>query len=273
MVSIIESWKDSLALLIPRNFKSFALITFKSMINTYKAIFSYWWFLYLASIALKFIVLFIVPRLFITFNDFETPGELLKLIEKQQIIAIILGYLAYALNVILSFFICLAVRTSITPKNYSYYYDYLKKYWYCLPLILCVFPIKIVLFSWLIYCLVTIFLFFIFDLPLSLSNTIQALSSSIRFMFHNAPLFLLLGLLLDLFYYIINEKIIYYLFIAIAQREKYLSNLSLSFFLAAYTIELLELFIYSVSLIINLIVIVILYTIYQVRIKAEHSGI
>lgn len=191
-MNIVQSWKDSLLLLLPQNFKLFALVTLKSIMDTYKTLFKYWWFLYGSVIGFYGLIVAGIFGLY-KYKWYLPITDMLQL----MISIIIMEFffvLFFIIQAIFLFIVCLTTRSSIKQKNYAYYLNYLKQYWYCLFLAMAALYIKVPL----LYSLLIIFLLFIVDAQPSLNNMIYALINSMRFMLYNFPLFIILELFIEL---------------------------------------------------------------------------
>lgn len=219
-MNIVQSWKDSLLLLLPQNFKLFALVTLKSIMDTYKTLFKYWWFLYVMATVCTGLLFWIGVRE-LKPGWYDTNSELFKQasIYHLQTILYMLGMIiALAIIYIACLFIvCLTARSSIKQKNYRYYFDYLKRYWYLLCIIFLLYvringvPIKSIP---LMYSFSIILFLFTFDARPSLKALWRSGMNSLRFMVYNMPLLVLL----ELFVRLIDKVMIFinYLFVAAA---------------------------------------------------------
>lgn len=107
-MNVLESWKDSLEILRPKNFKLFLLVTLNSIIQTYKILFLYLLFFIGLTVGMTFFGLatFSVPRL-----------DLLLIVP-----------LSFAITApfFVGFMIILAARPSTLKKNFYYFVTYKK---------------------------------------------------------------------------------------------------------------------------------------------------
>ena len=103
-MTLVQSWKDSVQLLKPKNFKLFAMVTIKSIIEAYKLYFKYFWWL-LAVMLLFFLCI--------------TPDSLVHSVALLSFVHIIYGLLFLG--------VCFITRPSILQKDYSYLRTQFKK--------------------------------------------------------------------------------------------------------------------------------------------------
>lgn len=106
MYYFFRSWKESLSLFIPKNAKLFLLVTFKSIIQSYKLIIKHLWWLFLLSALLD--------KMYSCYCPQATYLCLLPL----------LGWFATI------FGMYLIIRPSIKQKNWNYYKDHWKTFLY-----------------------------------------------------------------------------------------------------------------------------------------------
>lgn len=92
-MQLLQSWKESLSIFKPANFKLFLMITIKSVWETFKKLFKYFWWLMLFYI--------LIP-----WQQRPFP---------QLIMFSILFFII--------FFACLIVRPSVKRKDYSYFFE------------------------------------------------------------------------------------------------------------------------------------------------------
>lgn len=118
MMYLLRSWKDSLSLFLPSNFKLFFLVTVKCIVQVYKDLFKYFWWLILAVGIIDFWWLSFAIRTadyFIIHYGMYT----LSIVIANSISTILLGiWLLYY------FVIYLTARPSLKPKGYEYYREY-----------------------------------------------------------------------------------------------------------------------------------------------------
>lgn len=99
---LIQSWKDSLSLFVPKNFKLFALVGAKTIGQTYWLAFKYFWW---------------VPVLYVLINsgvaDFDVYGV--------SLLSVLGVILVFGWEIV----VCLCARPSVAQKNYRYFASYL----------------------------------------------------------------------------------------------------------------------------------------------------
>ena len=104
-MQLLQSWKESLSLFIPKNFKLFILVTLKSALETYSLLFYYFWWLILITLA--FDIGCYWPECVLV----GTPWELVK----------------KALELMLGFALFMLVRPSVSLKRWGYFIEHSKK--------------------------------------------------------------------------------------------------------------------------------------------------
>lgn len=187
-MSLIQSWKESLELLIPQNLKPFLLVTLKTVMDIYKS----------------------VNKPLTSRGNWIAAVILIMLIGLTNIIKMF--HLFWAQELLLNsvhhflfFIFLLAMRPSIDIKDRIYFGHYLKQYWYFV-LVSIAFGIShlyVIPFAFIIYM---VFLLFVFDSYGSKNELILALKNSVKMVVFNFPIFLILLAVLA----IINI-IVYYL--------------------------------------------------------------
>lgn len=118
-MTLVQSWIDSLALLKPKNAQLFIMVTIKSIIEAYKIMFHYWWWLIGLLVAC-----YILPIVF--------PAQMLFARLSVSIIPFVLYQMLFLA-------ICFATRPSIMKKDWSYFGIQYKKviiYWLSLPILM-----------------------------------------------------------------------------------------------------------------------------------------
>lgn len=169
---LLESWKDSLSLFKPKNFKLFALVTLKTIGQTYWLLLKYFWWVQLGVIGLYF---------------WFPQSNLRELIQ----------YLVYCIWLAI---VALCVRPSVAKKNYAYF----SKYLLYLPVIIVGFVAihdllelhiqgrYLIMFACFVAQL--LFIFFMFDMSFGVKNALKSLVFAIKMFWYNAPgLFLIIG--------------------------------------------------------------------------------
>lgn len=169
-MTVLEAWKDSLSFFKWQHLKMFLLVTLKSIIDTYKIMFKYWWFLYA--------ILFVIPLTLIFPPLFILNMPLWSI-----------------LYVLLFFLVCLAARPSRELKNYAYFKGYIQKFW---PLLLITFAASLigVLNIGLLHYPFILFLLFSLDSDNTFDAMSRAFLNAIKMFIYNVPIFLATILLL-----------------------------------------------------------------------------
>jgi hypothetical protein len=195
---LLQSWKDSLSLFKPKNFKLFALVTLKTIGQTYRLLLKYFWWIALLYVAVHFINI------------------------SATVFGISLQALATAFLLFIWFFVsCLIVRPSISQKNYAYFHAYLA---HALSVALGIFVLfipfmitqelffldfspfplhneqLIFLFTFMSQVslppLILFFVFFVLDMPLGFKNWYKAQIFAEKMLIYNAPALVILGIVL-----------------------------------------------------------------------------
>jgi hypothetical protein len=107
-MTLVQSWIDSLQLLEPKNLQPFAMVMLKSIIEAYKLMFKYFWWL----IALQ-LICFIPP--FLSIGSF---------------------FMAIGLQQLLFCIVCVIARPSGVKKDFAYFKSQLYSFVYFIPLLL-----------------------------------------------------------------------------------------------------------------------------------------
>ena len=187
---VLQSWKDSLSLFKPKNFKLFALVTLKTIGETYLTLFKYfWWFIVLCILWEYMYAPLYSP---VTSGVYEVYG---------------------LLQYILTFISCVIVRPSVMQKNYSYFKNYsLYFLGFIVGMIVLIgvfacfeLPFRLLFFEdshivrmlhygvgSVVAAVILLFSFFELDMPLSLSNWVRAFRYAIKMFWYNAPAIILL---------------------------------------------------------------------------------
>lgn len=112
---LLRSWRDSLLLLAPQNFKLFALVTLKSTFETYKVLARVWYLSLIpliTPIAIKLYLISLGPDNALDF--FKTTWSYHA------------GMFVASMQVLLTVMVCLATRPSIKQKNAAYFISYIR---------------------------------------------------------------------------------------------------------------------------------------------------
>ncbi len=123
-MNILRAWKDSLSLFAPKNFKLFALVTFKTIWDGYKVMLRYWWWLYGLLIGIWIYDEHFLHESIARFSngfEFFTRGIYLYGNALEAIAGILTGIIYF----MMPFLIILSIRPSVKPKNYAYFLRYL----------------------------------------------------------------------------------------------------------------------------------------------------
>ncbi len=196
---LIQSWKDSLSLLAPKNLKLFLMVTAKTIKETYVGAVKYfWWFILLYAVA-----------------DFFFAN---------------IPLIVSLFNWIWIFILALIARASVAKKNRSYFVGYAKYFPAALGgmwLILCIFAFGMFFIGVMVYLInsgnvqniteiaqliqnntgyyflgttlsifiqawILLSIFFLLDMPLNLKNWVKSIRFGYRMLIHNLPIFLIL---------------------------------------------------------------------------------
>ena len=180
MMYLLRSWKDSLSLFLPSNFKLFFLVTVKDSIQVYKDLFKYFWWLILATS--------VVDYWFARYGTF---------LPNQTVVALTLFALLF-LWFLYYFAIYLTIRPSMKPKGYEYYCEYgiyfiyfmvfsfiayahryaYMAFWY---------PFAIIDFVIYLSPLLTFCILFLLDSDGSFKSAAQSVWRGIKMWFYNLP--------------------------------------------------------------------------------------
>jgi len=171
-MTLVQSWKDSLQLLKPKNFKLFVMVTIKSIIEAYKIyVMHFWW-------ALLFIIVCAGASHFVQLNH-----SLFYNIQYKHV----LFYTSCWLFELLFLATCFSTRPSILQKDTVYFVKQFKKiilFWIFMPL-----------FTWssaTYYGFIFTVLFFA-DSEGGPKNFLLSLWKAIKMVVFNLPLILILG--------------------------------------------------------------------------------
>jgi hypothetical protein len=183
-MTLIQAWIDSLQLLEPKNLELFAKATLKSIIEAYKLMFKYFWWL----IALQ-LICFIPP--FLGIGSF---------------------FIAIGLYQLLFFMVCVIAHPSIAKKDFAYFRSQLYNFVYFIPLLLVNSSIKSLFGSMgeiLPFSGLTIFaILFFLDSEKNLRNFFLSIWHALKMIIFNFPLMLcvhvVLWLLTAIIFSIVN---------------------------------------------------------------------
>ena len=204
MLGLIRSWGDSLKLLAPSSLKVWGLLTLKGLVETYKLLFKYFWWLLVSLAVLIYLSLhykyytFLVPYSFFVM----AVWFFINLLAARPSIAkkdlrYFVGYWAYGLVALVIASIMLAIWLTITMSyqiilqymsggssyDVSYYGKYVVEFVGTDILL-----VKPLLFT----------LFFLCDTQLSLRGIFKSIWNGIKLLWYLLPLCILMGLVLKL---------------------------------------------------------------------------
>lgn len=196
---LIQSWKDSLSLLIPRNLKLFLMVTVKGIKDVYVGALKYFWW---------FILLYGVGEIF-----FGNMPLIVSLFDSIWL-----------------FILALLVRASVAKKDRSYFVQYSKYFPIALGgmwLILLIFLFLMIFIGFIVYLIkvgniqdvaevfhslqdnilyilitkisgifiqawILLSIFFLLDMPLNFKNWVKSIRFGYRMLIHNMPIFVIL---------------------------------------------------------------------------------
>lgn len=197
-MTLFQAWADSLTLLRPKNFKLFMLVTLKSIVETYKLLLRYWWWLY---VLIGIVTYGIESGSFIKIFLHLAPHY-----SFNYIYALLIFFQSFFLYVMM-FVTYLTVQPSVSQKNFVYFYSYVVHILYLfMSLLGSLVFLASLLFSfsvhvkwpWSSFLLRSLFLlsqifmpFFFFDSSPGIKNLIHSAFNSIKMFVFNIPLVLL----------------------------------------------------------------------------------
>lgn len=203
-MNLLKSWKDSLEILRPNNFKLFLLVTLNAVWQSCKLMITYFWWLLLAYIA----AIIVLPILIRT-----SPSLAMAMITNQMLIySIVIAVIVCTM--LLVFAAVLATRPSTKKKDFSYFLSYKKHFAYFVILCILLFvlvgllisKIEIIAHLWVAitralaffnlnhpfgFASVTTFFLFFVDSRATIINFFYAMWRTIKFFIYNAPFWLI----------------------------------------------------------------------------------
>jgi len=200
MLYLLQSWIDSLSLFKPKNFKLFALVTLKTIGQTYWLLLKYFWW-----VALCMIALFIFMLKCFWWVQLGKIG--LHIWCPQSNVRELVGYLGFCIWLVI---VALCVRPSVAKKNPIYF----SKYFFYMPVIIvCLLPInalryllelnvpdRLGLIISVCFVVQLLFIYFMLDMSLGVKNALKSFLFAFKMFWYNAPaFFLIIGLWLLLF--------------------------------------------------------------------------
>ena len=132
-MTLVQSWIDSLTLLKPKNAQLFIMVTLKSIIEVYKLLFAYWWWL-----------IGLIVAWYIVAACYLLP---IMLSARSWVGVVSLSIIPFVLYQMLFLAICFATRPSIMKKDWSYFGTQYKKaiiYWLLLPVAIVLIALSLV---------------------------------------------------------------------------------------------------------------------------------
>jgi hypothetical protein len=178
-MTLIQAWCNSLGLLKPKNAQLFAMVTLKSIIESYKLLFKYFWWAFALIIGCYVTWLWHITRF----------GPIDSIITDSA------GFVTRWLFQFLLFAACLATRPSIAKKNCAYFRSYMFSFLY-IALYLLVFP----WYAWpTAFSSYDIFLtLFFLDSARGPKSFLLSLWYALKMTVYNFPLLIVVGFLFSL---------------------------------------------------------------------------
>jgi len=122
-MQLLQSWSSSLAIFKPANLKLFLLVTLKSIIEAYKVLFAKFWHLVLAYIVVDFFLIRYLQTNQVSFFS-GVPFAQSPIFTWLFVIGLVV------VTSLVTFFMFLVSRPSVTQKNYDYVFRYIKHFCY-----------------------------------------------------------------------------------------------------------------------------------------------
>lgn len=190
----MQSWRDALLLLLPKNFSLLFLVTLNNAIRTYRHLVIYFWWLMLLLIAThQFFLSSWLPYIGIS------PEIIGNISGTLQILAASIWFAA----------VYLCARPSVLPKGFEYF----SQYFLYIPFIICwialilwthtyIFmpfvgkmPIALAVLDWIIWLyaigVALFFPFFLLDAPINMGNAVKAVRRALLMSWYNLPIVLI----------------------------------------------------------------------------------
>lgn len=192
-MQLFQAWAESLTLLKPANFKPFLLVTLKSIIDTYKVLFTRFWLIMLMPV-------FIVGSAYARGWFLSSHTEWANLF---ALVALLLNVMIFLLVV----YLC--ARPSVKVKSLQYVLGYWKHFLYfCLLTAMICWGYSFVFFYRFLYVLFWIsqvfaifFMAFLLDSDARVKSALSAFKHAGIMMFYNLPF---IALIIGLFVAVIN---------------------------------------------------------------------
>lgn len=196
MMTLVQSWIDSLNLLKPKNFQLFAMVTLKSIIEAYKLLIKYFWWIVPTFILFVVALFFTLTYLYPSYYGSLKPTPDLTLAWFYMPV----GF--YVIYLLLFLAVCFITRPSIAKKDCSYLQAQYKKI-ILYSFILAAFGASS-LSAWSIFLV----LFFL-DSRGGPKNFLLSMWYALKMIIFNYPLLAIIGIMLNLPIWLINVVYIY----------------------------------------------------------------
>jgi len=194
-MQLLASWRSSLAILLPNNFKNYVLISLRSIGRTYCAWFAHWWFL---------IGLYVATELYIWCCYMPMSGFF-----GSYYVDIALSVVRFLAIASVHMTLYLSVRPSTGLKNYTYYFGFARHFifaaiWFFLltqidAYIFHTFHGSILYLYFAIIPLISMFfVLFLLDSDASLLSVLKSCIRSIKMFVYNLPFCLFLSFFVGL---------------------------------------------------------------------------
>lgn len=195
-MKLIQSWAESLTLLKPENFKLFLLVTLKSIIETYKVLFTKFWVIIIFSLGMDIGAYHILMR-----------TQELQILPSMQIalwFTVFFGATLALMGLCMTIF--LSARASVGLKNWSYLLSYWRHFIYFLfawfVAMICKSFLLILLIYWIL------FVAFMLDTNGYLKPVGVSFWRSLKMMAYNFPFIVITTALFSLLFFPI-EKLLF----------------------------------------------------------------
>lgn len=189
-MTLVQSWIDSLQLLKPKNFQLFAMVTLKSIIESYKILLRYVWYLLLAAIASIFIPYFI-PSL--------TPTTLVAKVTDFDLL-----WFSYLLYTIWFLAVCFSTRPSIEKKDGAYFHHIFRHTWMCFVVLAALFWPS-ARSAWTIFTVL-----FVADSRGGIKQFFYSICNALKMVIYNYPLLCVFGLIFYLPSWLLRIAMLHY---------------------------------------------------------------
>lgn len=193
---LLQSWRDSLLIFVPKNFSLFFLVTVNNALRTYRHLLFYFWWLIIMQVLVQPFILFSLLAYV------KVSPEMMHSVARgiQMVIASLWLSAVY-----------LCVRPSVLQKSIEYFSQYffsipyligwtfllffLHSYFF-IPLIVKV-PFALVIVGWIFWLYVisvaVLFAFFLLDERITIVNALQALRRAVLMSWYNVPALLVVS--------------------------------------------------------------------------------